>query len=185
MHPFRSGRRVRAALALPALALSGLALAGASSAVGAPEAHHGRVSEPLVVRGSDIVKDSPCPAGICIELTDGAFRGTPVGTGAYDGSVELRVAEAFPNGEGGVCAPIRGRITLGAGTPDRLVLAVAGDSCQDGAGDPTTSSFTGLARFTVAYGTGAWAGASGHGNASFVEDNADREQMTLIGRIRH
>ena len=68
---------------------------------------------------------------------------------------ELRVAEAFPNGEGGVCAPVAGRITLGAGTPDRIVLAVAGDSCQDGAGDPTTSSFTGLGRFTVAYGTGA------------------------------
>ena len=48
---------------------------------------------------------------------------------------------------------------LGAGTPNRLVLAVAGDSCQDGAGNPATSSFTGLARFTVKYGTGAYAKA--------------------------
>jgi hypothetical protein len=184
MPPFRPGRRARAALALPAIALSGLALAGAASAAGAPEAHHARSVEPLVVRGTDTVKDSPCPAGICIELTEGAFHGTPVGSGAYDGSVELRLAEAFPNGEGGVCAPLAGRITLGAGTADRLVLAVAGDSCQDGAGNPATSSFTGLARFRVVYGTGAWAGASGHGNASFVEDAADHEQMTLIGRIR-
>ena len=43
--------------------------------------------------------------------------------------------------------------------PDRLVLAVAGNSCQDGAGNPATSSFTGLARFTVEYGTGAYAKA--------------------------
>jgi hypothetical protein len=184
MPPFHPGRRARAAFALPAIALSGLALAGATNAVGAPEAHHGRAVEPLVVRGTDTVKDSPCPAGICIELTDGAFHGTPVGSGAYDGNVELRVAEAFPNGEGGVCAPIAGRFTLGVGTPDRIVLAVEGDSCQDGAGNPTTSSFTGLARFRVVYGTGAYAGASGHGNASFVEDAQDREQMTLIGRIR-
>ena len=50
-------------------------------------------------------------------------------------------------------------------SPDRLVLAVAGDSCQDGAGNPATSSFTGLARFSVKYGTGAYAKASGDGIA--------------------
>ena len=63
------------------------------------------------------INDAPCPAGVCLQLTDGTFRGTPVGTGAYTGSIELNVAEAFPNGEGGVCAPIRGEIVLGAGTP--------------------------------------------------------------------
>jgi hypothetical protein len=79
----------------------------------------------------------------------------PRRNGAYTGAVKLKVAEAFPNGEGGVCAPIKGRIVLGADTPDRLVLAITGDSCQDGAGDPTRTSFTGLAQFTVEHGTGS------------------------------
>jgi hypothetical protein len=33
------------------------------------------------------------------------------------------------------------------------------------------------------HGTGAYAKARGHGIATFLEDAADREQMTLIGRI--
>ena len=101
----------------------------------------------------------------------------------YEGTVKLAIAEGFENGEGGVCAPIRGEIVLGAGSPDRLVLAVSGDSCQDGAGDPTTASFTGLARFHVKQGTGKYAGTSGSGLASFLEDAADQDRMTLIGRI--
>jgi hypothetical protein len=119
-----------------------------------------------------------CP----LELTDGAFRGT-VGTVAYTGAIKLKVAEAFPNGEGGVCAPVRGKIVLGAGSPDRLVLALSGDSCQDGAGPVTAASFTGVAHFVVVHGTGAYADASGSGVGSFSEDAADREHMTLIGRI--
>ena len=62
------------------------------------------------------------------------------------------------------------------------MLAVAGDSCQDGEG-PLDASFTALARFRVLRGTGAYKRATGHGLASFTEDAADREQMTLIGRI--
>jgi hypothetical protein len=135
------------------------------------------------VRGEATVKDAPCDGGLCLELTDAAFRGTPVGTGAYTGAVKLSFADTFANGEGGVCAPMEGAIVLGAGSPDRLVLAVAGDSCQDGAGNPATSSFTGLARFTVKHGTGAYAGARGSGLATFSEDAADRDHMTLIGHI--
>jgi hypothetical protein len=89
----------------------------------------------------------------------------------------------FPNGEGGVCAPIDGRIVLGAGSADRLVLALSSDSCQDGAGDVTAASFTGIASFLVKHGTGAYAKAKGYGLASFFEDASDREHMTLIGRI--
>ena len=92
-------RRLPATLALIALALAGLALAFATSGAAAAgagksaqSANH-RSSERLVVRGEDTVKDSPdCPGGVCqLELTDGAFRGTPVGTGAYNGNVELHV----------------------------------------------------------------------------------------------
>jgi hypothetical protein len=178
---------LRFALAVLALVLAGLAFAVATNPA---DAHDGakagkRTTERLVVRGDATVTDSQCAAGICIELTDASFRGTPVGTGAYSGTLELGVADAFPNGEGGVCAPIRGEIVLGAGSPDRLVLAVAGDSCQDGAGNPMTSSFTGLARFTVEHGTGAYAGASGHGLATFLEDAADQDRMTLIGRVTY
>ena len=116
------------------LVAAGLALAAPATA----GASHHDTSERLVVRGDRHVGPAACPGGVCpLELTDGTFRGTPVGTGAYSGAIKLEVAEAFPNGEGGVCAPIRGSIMLGAGSPDRLVLAVAGDSCQDGAGDPT------------------------------------------------
>lgn len=184
-------RRLPAALALIALALAGLALAAAtsgaataSSGKGAQSANH-RSTERLVVRGEDTVKDSPgCPGGVCqLELTDGAFRGTPVGTGAYNGNVELHVTEAFANGEGGVCAPITGQVVLGAGSPDRLVLRLWGDSCQDGSGPLPTSSFTNLAHFVVKGGSGEFAMARGSGIASFSEDNSDRERMTLIGRI--
>ena len=114
--------RVLIGAALAALALTSSATASEKSSK-------------LVVRGIDTVVDGPCPAGVCqITLTDGAFRGT-TGTGAYTGSIKLAVAAGFPNGEGGVCAPIEGEIVLGAGTPNRLVLALSGDSCQDGAGD--------------------------------------------------
>jgi hypothetical protein len=162
-------------LALPAIVIAGLALAGPANA-----SHHG--DQRLVVRGDATITDQACPGGLCLELTDGTFRGTQ-GTGAYGGSMRLDLANAFPNGEGGACAPIRGHIVLGEGTKDRLVLAVAGDSCQDGAGDPTKSTFTGLAEFTVKYGTGAYAKARGRGIATFAEDAADHDRMTLIGRI--
>ncbi len=178
-------RRLPSTLALIALALIGLTFAVATSgasAAGSQPAKH-RSSERLVVRGEDTVKDTPCPAGVCIELTDGVFRGTPVGTGTYNGAIDLKVAEAFPNGEGGVCAPVDGRIVLGEGSPDRLVLGLSGDSCQDGAGDPRTSSFTTLAKFVVKRGTGAYAKAKGSGLMTSFEDANDREHMTLIGRI--
>jgi hypothetical protein len=185
MSSIRPRRTPRALLGLVALGLAGLAFAAATTAAGAADQdtskHHAK--QRLVVRGEATVTDTPCDAGICLELRDGQFRGAPVGTGAYTGAITLRVAEQFPNGEGGVCAPIDGHIVLGAGTPDRLILAVSGDSCQDGAGDPTTASFTGLAEFTVKHGTGTYAGARGHGLATFSEDAADRDRMTLIGRI--
>jgi hypothetical protein len=179
--------RSRSLLALVALVLAGLAFAAATNVAGAetPEqAKAGkRTTERLVVRGEATVADTQCDAGLCLELTDGQFRGTPVGDGAYTGSVKVKIREAFDNGEGGICAPIQSHIVLGAGTPDRLVLAISGDSCQDGGGSPQTTSFTGLARFVVKYGTGKYAGAHGAGLASFLEDAADRDRMTLIGHI--
>lgn len=175
MPPFRPGSRRTLALALAGAALA--AAVPAASAAGHP-------AERLVVRGSSTIVDGPCgPDGCPLQMTGGDFRGT-LGTGAYAGDLKLDVAQAFANGEGGLCAPIRGRIVLGAGSPDRLVLAVAGDSCQDGAGPVTAASFTGLARFAVKAGTGAYAGARGAGQAVFAEDAADRDQMTLIGRIK-
>ena len=174
---------IRTALAVPAAAIAVLGLGAAANAAGAAEPPH-HASERLVVRGDSTVVDGPCAGGVCtLQLTDGSFRGTPVGTGAYAGAVKLEVAKAFPNGEGGVCAPIRGKVRLGTGSPDRLVVAVAGNSCQDGAGPVTASSFTGLARFKVKHGTGSYAGASGAGLASFSEDATDHDRMTLIGRI--
>jgi len=171
-------KHIRAAIAVLAVAIAGLAFVSATSAAGKQS------SEPLVVRGDATVVEGGCDASGCtLQFADGSFRGTPVGTGAYEGTVKLALAEGFENGEGGVCAPIRGEIVLGAGSPDRLVLAVSGDSCQDGAGDPTTASFTGLARFHVKQGSGKYAGMSGSGIASFLEDAADHDRMTLIGRV--
>jgi hypothetical protein len=176
----------RKLLGLGALVLAGLTFGAATNVAGAAgnaQADKQHSKQRLVVRGEATVIDSMCDAGVCIELADGSFRGTPVGTGGYTGSLKLRVADGFPNGEGGVCAPIDGTIALGAGTPNRLILALSGDSCQDGAGDPSTAAFTGLAQFTVKHGTGTYAGARGSGLASFSEDAADRDRMTLIGRI--
>jgi hypothetical protein len=161
-----------------ALALVAVAATGATAT-----AKQHAAAKRLVVRGTDTVVDHPCPGGICFDLTGGAFRGT-TGKGAYTGSLKLDFADVFPNGEGGVCAPVAGTITLGAGTPDRLDLAIRGDSCQDGAGDPTTSSFTGLAHFAIVHGAGVYAHARGGGTATFLEDADDHEQVTLIGRIR-
>jgi hypothetical protein len=180
-HPLlRTSRSVLAGLAL---VLAGLAFAAATHSAGATEQSKPRTEQRLVVRCDAKVSDAQCDAGLCLTI-DGKFRGTPVGAGAYTGSVKLRVAEAFPNGEGGACAPFKGTFVLGAGTADRLVLSVDGDSCQDGAGDPTTTSFTGLAQFTVKYGTGIYAGSTGSGLAVFAEDVADNERMTLVGRIK-
>jgi hypothetical protein len=169
--------------------VAGATCAGATQA--ADPAGHGAQSSPakhhgkrLVVRGDATVVDAPCGGDVCtLELADGSFRGMPVGSGSYAGQVKLRFSELFSNGEQGVCAPLRASIVLGAGSPNRLVLGVSGDSCQDGAGPPTTTSFTGLARWTVKYGTGTYAGASGNGLANFLEDAADHDRMTLIGRI--
>jgi hypothetical protein len=169
---------VRSAIALIAVAIAGLALAAASQA----DDKHG--SQRLVVRGDATIVDGPGgPNTIPLKIVDGSFRGAPIGTGAYEGDMKLEVAKAFDNGEGGVCAPMRGQIVLGSGSPDRLVLAVAGDSCQDGAGPPPLSSFTGLAEFVVKKGTGKYAGYRGSGLATFAEDTADHDRMTLVGRI--
>jgi hypothetical protein len=173
------------ALAVAALAVLGLTLvaaaAGAHGDESRPSKH--RTSERLVVRGDATVTDNCDASGCDLRLEDGQFRGTPVGSGSYTGTVRLKLAEMFSNGEGGGCAPIQGRIELGSGTPNRLVLALWGDSCQDGAGDPTTTSFTGMAQFVVVHGTGSYAKASGSGTAAFLEDAADHDRMTLIGRI--
>jgi hypothetical protein len=174
MSPTLQGRPIRAALML--LALCACALAFTSTA----SAKH-KQSERVVVRGDGTVGDSCGPAG-CDLQTTGSFRGT-LGSGGYAGAIELQLPDAFPNGEGGLCAPIRGQIVLGAGTPDRLTLAVSGDSCQDGAGPPPLASFTGLADWVVVKGTGTYAHARGSGTATFLEDAADQERMTLIGRI--
>ena len=163
------------ALLAPALAVLAL---GATA--GAASAHDQR----LVVRGDATATDGPCDARGCrVDLDDGRFRGTPVGSGAYRARLRIAVGDAFPNGEGGICAPLEGRIVLGAGTPDRLVLGVAGDSCQDGSGPLETASFTGLARFAVQAGTGRYAGARGSGVASLAEDAANHHRITLIGRV--
>jgi hypothetical protein len=173
------------ALALLALATVALALVtGPARAAGTSPAAKHRADQRLVVRGDATAVAGPCDARACqLKLADGRFRGAPVGSGAYTASFKLKVGEAFPNGKGGICAPLEGRIVLGIGTPDRLVLAVLGDSCQDGGGPLTGASFTGLAQFTVKYATGSYAGAGGTGLASFTEDAAHHHRMTLVGRL--
>jgi hypothetical protein len=174
--------KIRRRAAALAAAAAGLAALTPALPAGAKPADPHRV--PLVVRGQDTVTDGPCAVGVCkLVFTGGAFHGTPVASGAYEGTLNLHLADAFVNGEGGVCAPVDGELTFGAGRPDRLVVALTGNSCQDGAGNPTTSSFTTLTRFTVKHSTGAYKNARGRGVASFTEDAADHDQMTLIGHI--
>jgi hypothetical protein len=175
----RSKRRAltRAGLALVAASAPGLAVAG-SAAADSPET----TARPLVVRGQDTVREGPCDASGCqFKLVGGIARGTV--PGPYKGGFHLDLPHAFPNGEGGLCANVRGRIVLGAGTPDRLTLAMSGPSCQDGGDDPTKSSFTGLFSWTVMRATGAYAGAHGSGLMTSAEDANDLEHITLIGRI--
>ena len=186
---FVSTRSRRLSAIFASLVATVVGLTAAVAASGATEAPDGakpathRTTERLVVRGDDTVQDGVCTDGSCVlELAGGAFRGT-LGTGAYEGTIDLRVADSFANGEDGVCAPIDGSIVLGAGSSDTLVVALSGDSCQDGSGDLTQASFTGVARFVVKGGTGKYANASGSGLATFAEDATDHERMTLIGRI--
>jgi hypothetical protein len=167
--------------ALGLLALAAVSLAVATSPAGAAD----HAKQRLVVRGDATAVDAPCDAnGVCpVTLTDGRFRGALGEPGAYTGSLKLYVAHPFPNGEGGICATLKGRIVLGAGTPNRLVLAVSGVSCQDGAGPLPSASFTGLAQFCVKHATGSYAGVTGSGLASFFEDAAKHHRMTLIGGV--
>ena len=74
-------------------------------------------------------------------------------------------------------------IVLGAGTADRFVLALCGDSCQDGRrqpGDPVVHRPRAVGRQARRRRVRH---AHGGGVASFAEDAADRDRMTLIGRI--
>jgi hypothetical protein len=146
------------------LALSALAIGGVADASAATK-------QRLVVRGDSTAVAGPCDANGCpLALIDGVARGTR--SGPYTAAFTLKVAKAFPNGEGGICAPLKGRITLG-----RLVLAVSGISCQDGGGPLQGSSFTGLAHFRARHGY------RGGGVATFTEDAAHHHRMTLIGRL--
>jgi hypothetical protein len=165
-------------LGLLALALAAFTLVFATSSAGA--ADH---QERLVVRGQATAVDGPCTAFACpLELARGRLRGT-LGRGAYTGALKITVGNAFPNGEGGTCAPLSGRIELHTRAGDRINLVVSGDSCQDGSGPLPDASFTGLARFRVTHGTGKYARATGRGLATFTEDAANRHLMTLVGRI--
>jgi hypothetical protein len=182
MRTTRLRRRHRHALALATSALAGLALATTAIATNAQPPKQSPTQR-LVVRGDATIIDHPCAPDDCnFEYAGGTFRGT-LGAGSYTGSFDFDPASIFPNGEGGVCAPIRGTIVLGAGSPDRLVLALRGDSCQDGAGNPTTSSFTTAARFTIEHGTGKYANTTGGGILNSTEDATDHDGLTLIGRI--
>ena len=166
-------------VALLVLALTAFAFVFATNSAGAagPE-------QRLVVRGQATAVAGPCSAFACpLELDRGRFRGT-LGRGAYSGSLKLTIANSFPNGEGGSCAPLTARIELRTRSADRIGLLVSGDSCQDGSGPLDGASFTGLARFRVTHGTGAYAGATGSGLVTFAEDAAKRHRMTLVGRIR-
>jgi hypothetical protein len=168
-------------LAALALVLVAIALAIATSPASA--AHHPD-HQRLVVSGDATAVDGSCdPSGCKLALTDGRFRSNPLGSGAYTGAIKLKVADTFPNGEGGICAPLKGSLTLGAGSADRLILAVAGDSCQVGGGPLDAASFIGLARFHVRYGSGRYARTTGSGQATFSEDATKHHRMTLVGRI--
>jgi hypothetical protein len=149
-----------------AIAITALAL-GATADASAATKHR------LVVRGDATAVTGPCDAAACpLALIDGVARGTV--SGRYTAKLTLKVADQFPNGEGGICAPLKGRIKL-----PRLVLAVSGTSCQDGGGPLQGSSFTGLARFRVKHGYGR-----GGGVATFTEDAAHHHRMTLIGTVK-
>ena len=164
----------RALLAVPALAL--LALAPAAQA-----GDHG--AERLVVRGDSTIVDGPCgPDGCPLRMSGGAFRGT-LGTGAYGGDLTLAVADGFPNGEGGVCAPIRGRITLGTGAPTGWSSPSTATPARTAPGPSPPRRSPASRRFKVTHGTGRYAKAHGRGLATFSEDAADHDRMTLVGRI--
>jgi hypothetical protein len=177
-HPLRRARF--AVLAITALALLALALAGSTHAAGGPAKP---TTKRLVVRGEDNnLPEGPCAGGVCARIADGSFRGT-LGSGAYSGALRIHVADTYDNGEHGVCAPVDTRIELGAGSPDRLVIAAVGESCQDGSGSVTTAPFTTILRFRIVGGTGAYAGATGGGLATEAEDDHDHDHLTLIGRV--
>jgi hypothetical protein len=166
-------------LGLLVLALAAFALVFATTSAGAADP-----GQRLVLRGQATAVAGPCSAVACpLELDRGRYRGS-LGRGAYSGSLKLTIANSFPNGEGGSCAPLTGRIELRMRSADHIGLIVSGDSCQDGSGPLDGASFTGLARFRVTHGTGAYAGATGSGLVTFAEDAAKHHRMTLVGRVR-
>ena len=84
MKPNRPVRTAPVVRTLLSLALTALTLLIATNAARAadPVAKQPQ-SQRIVVRGVDTVAAGRCAAGVCqLALTDGCFRGTPVGTGA-------------------------------------------------------------------------------------------------------
>ena len=164
----------RALLAVPALAL--LALAPAAQA-----GDHG--AERLVVRGDSTIVDGTVRPGrlpaaderrrVPRHARHRRLRRRPDARRRRRRSRTARAASARRSAAASRSAP----------AADRLILAVDGDSCQDGAGPVTAASFTGVATFKVTHGTGRYAKAHGRGLATFSEDAADHDRMTLVGRI--
>jgi hypothetical protein len=75
--------------ALSALTIAAMAAVAAPAIASSPDGPTDKRhrSERLVVRGTDTVTELGCDASdVCkMALTNGTFRGTPVGSGAYDG----------------------------------------------------------------------------------------------------
>ena len=180
-------RPSRPLLGLVALLFVGLAFSAATVSAGAaghaPSDKH-QAKQQLVVRGEATVTDTPCGEA---RLPRAHRRPLPRHPGRHRrlhrrGHAQGR--RAVPQRRGRRLRPDRRRHHARRRHPGpprarRRRRLLPGRRRQP----RRPSSFTGLAHFTVKHGTGSYADARGHGLATFSEDAADRDRMTLIGRI--
>lgn len=122
-------------------------------------------------------------AGCTVE-TNGTQTSSHLGRGAYVSDLTVDWAQAYPNGDGGFCAPASGPSVLTAANGDTLTLSNTGTVCEVGkTGANVPHTFTGT--FTISGGTGRFANASGAGTESGGDDGAGNSSYSASGTINY
>jgi hypothetical protein len=124
----------------------------------------------IAVASSGTVTDAGSPG---CQFADAGCTLTSAGTiarslgGTYSSTWTVLWKQATSNGAGGYCAPATGTTTLVLPALGTLTKSEQGTVCEVGATGTNVEHVLRDGTFSVASGTGAFAGASGHGTVAF------------------
>jgi hypothetical protein len=103
----------------------------------------------------------------CVLAASGTIEGKPIQHGTFTATLTAVWTSATSNGDGGYCAPTTGTVTLSDGT-NTLTESLTGNLCEIGpTGTNVGHVFAG--HYTIASGTGTYAGATGGGKLGFYQ----------------